>query len=169
MTLTTNSIKYYCYWCNLTFCHKCGSFFDTFWDKLKVLPHKHNLIRVSGQSHSSRKFLTLDKWKIGRNLIFKLHELEGNENMTYSQDHRSWCNGCHSYIGGIRYACLTCRPGEYRKGGFHDFCGDCLEVLNNPLNPSFNRAMQSCKLSGHDPKTHCYLELYYSSGVYNEV
>ena len=60
MKLPLNSIKYYCYWCNLTFCKTCGSNYDNYYQKIKVLPHKHNLILINELSSRYKKILTID-------------------------------------------------------------------------------------------------------------
>jgi hypothetical protein len=152
--------QYYCYWCKIHFCEKCGSF-DENKIGLEKYPHYHNLIYIDVKSNNGMN--NIDVIKLGENKIFS--SIEEKEDL--SNNHQSICNSCGKSIENIRYICLNCKPGEPILNGYYDICNTCIhEILYNP-NTKKTTIIKKVEKEGHDLISHIYLVLYYSTGYYS--
>jgi len=156
--IENKSRHYFCYWCQIYFCRECGADFDLSKSGLEVLPHIHNLIRIQVNNESS-SMKNIDFYKLGNNYY--------TSNLIFHQRHfNTFCNLCKMpTTNSARYLCLSCRPGTFKKEGYVDLCEFC---VNNQNNSSNLYLINNCFKSCHDPKTHIFLRLYYSSGFYNK-
>ena len=141
--LNDNEEIYACFWCKIAFCEKCVE--DTINDETKngkeKLVHKeHNLLYF--KTRNKEKFLYLEKIKLGENLFNALPE------KLWTLKHQIICNGClKDNLISPRYLCLTCRPGDRLKGGFVDFCYECIKHLRNKDSKGFSYENIECKES----------------------
>jgi hypothetical protein len=141
--LNDNEEIYACFWCKIAFCEKCVE--DTINDETKngkeKLVHKeHNLLYF--KTRNKENFLYLEKIKLGENLFNALPE------KLWTLKHQMICNGClKDNLISPRYLCVTCRPGDRLKGGFVDFCYECIKHLRNKDSKGFSYENIECKES----------------------
>ena len=91
--------------------------------KKKYIDQKHNLIFF--KTRDKNQFLNLEISKLGKNRFAETSEDNlGDWNSTT-------CNGCRGSLkrGQERYVCLHCRKGRRLRGGFVDYCSDCIKKM----------------------------------------
>ena len=119
-----NAYLYYCFICKIKYCWDCVQ------DKLKnnkgkakYIDEKHHLIFF--KTRDKEQFLNLEESKLGHN-----HFAEFDENKLTRWD-STRCNGCGSSVGREmeRYVCLHCRKGKKMRGGFIDYCSECIDEM----------------------------------------
>ena len=141
--LNDNEEIYACFWCKIAFCEKCVE--DKINDeknigKEKLIHKEHNLLYF--KTRNKEKFLNLEKKKLGNNLFHSIPE------KLWTLKHNMICNGClKSKLISPRYLCLTCRPGDALKGGYVDFCYECIKHLRNKDSKGFEYENIECKES----------------------
>ena len=104
----------------------------------------------------------LDEYKLGKNNFTTARNLDNR--------HSAICNGCEGSFNNRnrsnpRYVCITCRPGMYQSGGFHDFCYNCI-VDYREKKGSWNSLSSDCP--EHDENHHIYLLLICECGDYQD-
>ena len=112
---------FYCYFCKDFYCYKCiKSNFDSKNGKEKFIDPYHNLLFF--KTRNKNNFLNIDQHKLGTNSFAKIQ--------TFKTYHSASCDGCgSSFDDSQRFICLTCNPGIYLFGGYHDYCNKCIEHM----------------------------------------
>ena len=140
--LNDNEEIYACFWCKIAFCEKCVEdriFDETKKGKEKLVHQEHNLLYFKTRNKDK---MTLEKLKLGNNLFKIFPEKQ------WKLKHRMICDGClKEDLISPRYMCLTCRPGDKLKGGFVDFCYECIKHLRNKDSKGFLYENIECKES----------------------
>ena len=115
---------YYCYICKLKYCYDCvQNQLKNNEGKKKYIDQKHNLIFF--KTRDKNQFLNLEISKLGKNRFAETSEDNlGDWNSTT-------CNGCRGSLrrGQERYVCIHCRKGRRLRGGFVDYCSDCIKKM----------------------------------------
>ena len=124
--------SYYCYICKDYYCYKCvKSNFDSKIGKEKFIDQKHNLLFF--KTRNKKDFLNIDQDKLGKNSFTKIN--------TFKYNHSASCDGCgSSFNDNQRFICITCNPGLYLPGGYHDYCNNCIEHMIE--NDDFGKKIQ---------------------------
>ena len=116
---------YYCYICKIKYCWKCvQDQLKNNTGKKKYIDEKHNLLFF--KTRDKNKLLGLEKSKLGKNLFSQY-----NDDKLIPWD-TTTCNGCSRNLGYKnieRYVCLGCRRGIHLRGGYIDFCSQCIETM----------------------------------------
>ncbi len=140
--LNDNEEIYACFWCKIAFCEKCVEdriFDETKNGKEKLVHQEHNLLYFKTRNKDK---MTLEKLKLGNNLFKIFPEKQ------WKLKHQMICNGClKEDLISPRYMCLTCRAGDKLKGGFIDFCYECIKHLRNKDSKGFLYENIECKES----------------------
>ena len=154
--------QYYCHFCKLWFCEKCGDKDDSIQKKRSyLLIHPHNLVWINVLLNTGMK--NIDEYKFGRNITFQ-------ESI---QQFNAICNLCKSSVnGGFRYICLNCRPGPVKHSGLMDVCETCMNCLRGKKgnlnilmnNKNFLKTMED---EGHEIESHIFLRVCFGDNYYN--
>ena len=124
---------YYCYICKLKYCCDCvQNQLKNNEGKKKYIDEKHNLIFF--KTRDKNQFLNLEISKLGKNKFAETSE----DNL--SDWNCTTCNGCRDSLrrGQQRYVCVHCRKGKRLRGGFVDYCSDCLKKMCENKNDMVN-------------------------------
>jgi len=148
INITGCTPQYYCYWCNIYFCKKCGSTFNSTKTGLDALPHNHNLIYINVKKETkAMKGISISLLK------------EYREKLMYNSN-VCRCNSCKDLQFTILYKCLLCKyDREYNN--IKAFCE--YDHLKFDRDPYFNGLNFANK---HDPKTHIYIVYSYGSTLF---
>ena len=124
---------YYCYICKLKYCYDCvQNQLKNNEGKKKYIDEKHNLIFF--KTRDKNQFLNLEIAKLGKNRFAETSEENlGDWNCTT-------CNGCRDSLrrGQQRYVCVHCRKGKRLRGGYVDYCSECLKKMCENKNDMVN-------------------------------
>jgi hypothetical protein len=166
---------FYCYWCNVYFCEKCGNDYHPEAEDLKYkLPHEHYLILIKNKNQKNLKHQNLaqiiERNKLGHNLWQKYYYPENVLNSF-------GCTGCDENFPSpnLRHICLSCRPGPIvtaednpEKSGFVDYCEKCMQaILKDEIDKEENKKLKnSITKEGHDCHSHIYMRVDYQTGNY---
>jgi len=158
------SPQYYCHFCKLWLCAKCGDTIDETKNGNERLLHPHNLVWIQVSNEEGLK--EIDEYKLGENQCF-------SENC---QEFHAICNVCLKNIQGcFRYICLNCRPGPVKKQkifeegrfGFVDFCQQCMEVVKEKKpEEKYKDILGSLEKEKHDEKSHVWLRICFGKEYY---
>ena len=171
---------YYCYICKMKYCWKCvQDQLKNNQGKKKYIDEKHNLLFF--KTRDKNKLLNIEKSKLGKNLFAQYNDdkLIPWETTT--------CNGCRRNLGDDnieRYVCLGCRKGIYLRGGYIDFCSECIKTMCENKqemvrlqsrsdqvieNWSGNKFLKGFKFKiEHKHEEHIYLMMPYQIKAYDE-
>ena len=142
--------QYYCHFCKLWFCEKCGDKVDQKKTGNDRLIHPHNMVWINVSDEKGLKD-DIDEHKFGKNITHK-------ENC---QNHEVICSACYDTLKtGYRYICLNCGPGP--KGVcLTDLCEKCMVVLREKK----SKRMEVVKNLGekHDVKSHLWFRVCYGN------
>jgi hypothetical protein len=158
---------YYCYFCDIHFCQKCGDKYNQSSKTLKdKLPHEHYLVYINVENEMGMK--NIEVYKFGYNIF---HKYNTGEDVNYQAHYV--CGVCYKNIfTPKRFICISCRPGAYRQSseienaGFMDICEECFLKLqhNNIIDPQHKKELENEK---HDNSSHVYLRVDYTNGNYS--
>jgi thiol-disulfide isomerase/thioredoxin len=150
---------YYCYWEKIFFCEECTESLLSKEGKSKLVDPDHNLLyfKTRNQEHLKR----LDLERLGNNLFSSVEESK------LSTQHMACCNGCDGgFKDLVRFVCVSCNPGSLPRGGYSDYCENCVKVLRNPSHEKYE--IIKSNYPGHDHNTHVYLRLVFNAKNYYE-
>ena len=139
-----NDYLYYCYICKIKYCWDCvQDKLKNYKGKAKYIDEKHHLLFF--KTRDKNQFLNLEESKLGHN-----HFTEFDENKLTRWD-STRCNGCSSSIGREmqRYVCLHCRKGKKMRGGFIDYCSECIEEMCKDKDKMREREKKSDEVVSH--------------------
>ena len=86
--------------------------------KEKFIDHNHNLLFF--KTRKKNNFLNIDQHKLGKNSFAKIKN--------FKTFHSASCVDCgSSFDNNQGFICLTCNPGIYLLGGYHDYWNKCIE------------------------------------------
>lgn len=154
--------QYYCYWCKIAFCVTCieksfeeSNHIDRYFHKL------HNLLYFKTKK-DEKDIQDLDEERLGRNRFAT--------ESTLSNTHNALCNGCEGSFNerngcNPRYVCISCRPGMYQSGGYHDFCYNCI-IDYREQKGHWHSLSNDCP--EHNEDHHIYLLLICDCGDYQD-
>ena len=153
--LTALMPQYYCHFCKLSFCSKCGDTVDESKNGNEKLLHPHNMVWIDISDEKGLK--EIDEYKLGKNLSFDKQEFGG-----------STCNICLQKIRDCyRFICLSCSPGPVRNG-FVDLCQKCMQVLREKKPEEKHKEISADLQKGnHDERSHVWLRICFGES-YNE-
>ena len=152
LDLKEYSPQYYCYFCDIYFCPKCGDKIDISKNGSHSLIHPHNMIWIDVKTRTG--MLNIEKYKMGSNKIF-------DDNLKNFQAN---CDGCGGKMGNSRWVCLSCRPGQYLGGGYIDLCENCMKIIKNKeTGPAMEALRETLKYENHDNDSHIYLRILFAS------
>ena len=122
--ISDDSFLYYCYICKTKYCYECVQYYlHNNKGKQRYIDPKHNLIFF--KTRNKNQFLNLDQEKIGKNRFVDCDE---NDLHHWSSTR---CNGCEETFKEelARYICLNCKKGKQARGGYIDYCNECIEKM----------------------------------------
>jgi hypothetical protein len=115
---------YYCHICKTKYCWKCvQAQLRNNKGRKRYIDEKHHLLFF--KTRDKNKLLALEKSKMGKNRFTQYND----DKLTYWGS--TTCNGCRNQLdlNMERYVCLSCRRGIYMRGGYIDFCSDCIKQM----------------------------------------
>ena len=156
--LKSGDSQYYCCFCQIWLCQKCGDFDDSKSKKGSFrLVHPHNMVWINVNEGEGMK--NIDVIKFGKNLMF-------NENI---QTHNGLCDCCGETLnGGFRYICLSCVQKE--GNGFIDVCEKCINCLKGNGEEhtiSVVEIVEKLESKGHDLNSHVFFRICFAGDYYN--
>lgn len=153
--------QYFCYFCKVWLCEKCGNCFDNSDTKKgnERLLHPHNMVWINISKGEGLE--DIDEFKLGKNLIYSKD----------IQNYGAFCNGCSVRIrGDYRYICMNCAIEPRRIQDYIDLCQKCFLLLRSEGHGNENKFGIISKIltnQGHDTKSHLWLRCCYGDDYYN--
>ena len=122
--INEKDFMYYCHICKIKYCCKCvQAQLKNNRGRKRYIDEKHHLLFF--KTRDKNNLLALEKSKMGKNLFTQYND----DKLTYWGS--TTCNGCRNHLGENveRYVCLSCRRGIYMRGGYIDFCSNCIRRM----------------------------------------